>query len=207
MSRTRTSAILLCLAGVGLFGPAAFAQNTHFKVYGGFGYVAPMSDSHVTFNSIEDSLKTEKKVGWNAGFEIRPAELVGFEIDYLRATQDVKFGSRVIGETNFSPLTATLNFHLIRTTAVDVYVGPSYSYVNWGEIKLNGTGTDEIGGSEIRTNSAHGWGASAGIDIGLAPHFAVTAGLRYLNVDLKLDGNGSSSVNPLVARLGVALRF
>src|SRR5262245_17298964 len=125
--------------GLGL-APTARAQDTHVKIYGGAGYVAPMSDSEVTIGSVTDTVKNEKQVGWNLGVEGRFTKLLGLEVDYVRADQDVTFGGSTIGSTTFSPLTATLDLHLIHTTVVDLYLGPSYSYVNWGAIHVNASG-------------------------------------------------------------------
>jgi hypothetical protein len=46
-----------------------------------------------------------------------------------------------------------------------------------------------------------------GLDIGLGEHFAIQGGLKYLNVSLEPQGLEPVSVNPLLARLGVAFRF
>ena len=202
MPKNRIWILAICLTGAGVFGPFVFAQETHFKVYGGPAYVAPMSSSDVTFGSFTDTVEAEKQVGWNLGFEARFGRLMGIEVDYVNATQDVTFGSTTIGETEFSPLTVTLNFHLIHTEVVDFYVWPSYSYVNWGNIHLNTEGGTIFESNDLGTDSANGWGVSAGLDVGLGKHFAITGGLKYLNVDLELQNGPSVAMNPLVARLG-----
>jgi len=207
MRKNRIWVLALALAIAGVLGPSAFAQDTHFKIYGGPAYVAPMADSPITFGTVTDTVQAQQKVGWNLGFEGRFNDLLGIEIDYVNATQDVDFGDTTIGEADFSPLTATLNFHLVHTKGFDFYVGPSYSYVNWGEIHLNASGGNVTGSSDIGTDSASGWGAALGLDIGLGQHFAITGGLRYINVDLELETGPPIEVNPLVGRLGVAFRF
>ena len=210
MLRNRICILSVCCAALGVFAPSAQAQGTHFKLYGGAAYVAPMSDSDVTLNSINDTIQAEKRVGWNLGVEGRFTDWFGVELDYVNANQDVQFGSTTIGDTNFSPLTATFDIHVVHTKVVDLYVGPSYSYVNWGDIHLNTTGQtfpEFTGSSEIGTDSSHGWGVSLGLDIGLGSHFAIQGGLKYLNVSLEPKGYSSIDVNPLVGRLGVAVRF
>jgi hypothetical protein len=207
MFKNRIWMLTLCLTTAGFLGPSLLAQDTHFKVYGGPAYVSPMSNSDVTFDSFHDTVEAEKRVGWNLGFEGRWGHLMGLEVDYVNATQDVKFGGTTIGDAEFSPLTATLNFHLIHTKIVDFYVGPSYSFVNWGRIHLNSDGGTLFDSSDLGTDSANGWGASAGLDIGLGKHIALTGGLKYLKVDLELKSGPSVNVDPLVARLGVAVRF
>ena len=206
----KTSRLLIPCIGLALgFAAAspAFAQDTHFKLYGGAAYVAPMSDSSVSVGAISEAVEAEQHVGWNFGVEGRLGKLIGIEIDYVDATQDVNFAGQTIGATEFSPLTATLNFHIVHTTVVDLYIGPSYSYVNWGDIELNQAGEGLFSTTGLETDSADAWGAALGLDIGLGKHFAFTAGLRYLDTDLDLAVGPSVAVDPLVARLGVALRF
>lgn len=186
--------------------PAA-AQDTHVKIYGGPAYVAPLSDSNVTFGTVTDAVKAEQHVGWNFGIEGRPTKLIGIEIDYVRANQDVQFGGQTIGDTDFSPLTATLNFHIVPTKYVDLYLGPSYSYVDWGDIRLNQTGQGLISTNGLGTESDSAWGAALGLDIGLGKHVAITGGIRYIDTNLGVEGGPKLSVDPLVGRLGVAVRF
>jgi outer membrane protein W len=188
-------------------GPSAQAQGTHFKVYAGPAYVASMSDSDVTLGAVSDTIKSEKNVGWNVGIEGRFNDWFGVEVDYVNANQDVTFGGSTIGDTTFSPLTATFDVHVVHTKVVDLYLGPSYSYVNWGDIHLNADGTTINGGSTIGTDSSKSWGVSLGIDIGFGKHFAFEAGAKYLNVDLTMNNGQTADVKPLVARLGLAARF
>jgi outer membrane protein W len=207
MSKNRVWITTVCLAVAGIAAPSVLAQDTHFKFYGGAAYVAPMSDSDVTFGSVSDTVKAEKQVGWNLGFEGRFNPWIGIEVDYVNATEDLTFGGTTIGDVNFSPLTATFDIHVVHTKVVDFYLGPSYSYVNWGDIHLNANGSTISGGSEFGTDSAQCWGASLGLDIGLGEHFAIQGGLKYLNVTLQPQGTSDVAVDPLVARLGVAVRF
>jgi len=213
MNSRRICILVFCCATAASFGATARAedaQDTHFKIYGGAAYVAPMSDSDVTWNSLTETVQAEQQVGWNLGIEGRFNKWFGIELDYVNANQDVQFGGTTIGETNFSPLTATFNIHVVHSTIVDFYVGPSYTYVNWGDIHLNTTGQtfpEFTGSSDIGTDSSHGWGVSLGLDIGLGKHFAFQGGLKYLNVSLEPQGYSSIAVNPLVGRLGVAVRF
>lgn len=188
-------------------GGSARAQDTHFKVYAGPAYVAPMSDSDITLGAVSEAVKAEKHVGWNLGIEGRFNNWFGIEVDYVNADQDVTFGGSTIGDTTFSPLTATFDIHVVHTKVVDFYLGPSYSYVNWGDIHLNVDGSNINGGSTIGTESSHNWGVSLGLDIGFGKHFAFETGLKYLNVDLTMNNGQTADVKPLVARLGLAGRW
>jgi len=209
MSRNRIGILVGCIAVVAAIGPAAHAeaQDTHFKIYFGPAYVAPMSDSNVTFGSIDETIEAEDQIGWNVGIEGRFNPWIGLELDYVNANQDVSFAGSTIGDTTFSPLTATFDIHVVHTKVVDFYLGPSYSYVNWGDVHLNTNGGTVTGSSEIGTDSASCWGASLGLDIGIGKHFAIQGGLKYLDVNLELANGQEVSVDPLMARLGVAFRF
>jgi hypothetical protein len=220
MLKKRAFILALGFAVMGALGAPAWADdddnpNTvdadhdhveHFKIYGGPAYVAPMSDDTITFGTVEDTVENQQHVGWNLGFEGRFNKLLGIEIDYVNASEDVDFGGSTIGDTTFSPLTATLNFHVVPAKHFDLYLGPSYTYVNWGDIHLNASGEGIAGGSTIGTDSAHGWGASLGMDIGWE-HVQFYAGLKYLAVDLELADGTSIENKPLVGRLGVAFKF
>lgn len=211
MTTHRAFIVTLFAATLGVAGASTAraddADITHFKIYGGPAYVSPLGDDDVTFGAVTDSLEGEDHVGWNLGFEGRFGKLIGIEVDYVNATQDVDFGGSTIGDTTFSPLTATLNFHVVPGNHFDLYLGPSYTWVNWGDIDVNASSSGVTGGSTVGTDSSSGWGISLGADFSPWKHFAFTAGLKYLNADLELSNGQSSSMNPLVARLGVAARF
>jgi hypothetical protein len=201
--RTCAACLILCAVAVS----PALAQDTHFKVYGGGAYVAPLSDSNITVGTISDAIKAEKNIGWNAGVEGRFTKWFGLELDYVHATQDVVFGGQTIGSTDFTPLTASFNVHVVHTTIVDLYFGPSYSYVNWGNIAFNAAGQALFSSSGLGIESSSAWGVGMGLDIGIGKHFAVTGGLRYIDTDLDVQGGPSINVKPLLGRLGVAVRF
>jgi len=195
--------ILGALAGGALLlaAPPARAQDDGFKIFGAAAYVAPTSQDHVTISSVKESVKTSKELGWNVGFELRLSKRTGVEVDYLNATEDVDVNGAKLGQVDFSPLSATLDFHLIHTKIVDFYVGPTYSYVNWGKLHLDN-------GTTATTEKEQAWGASVGLDIGLGKTVALVGGLRYLDLDLNSQGSGGNfKVNPLLTRIGVALRF
>jgi len=166
-----------------------------------------MSDSDVTVGSVTETIQQEQQVGWNFGIEGRFTKWIGLEVDYVNANQDVTFGGSKIGDTTFSPLSATFDVHVVHTAIVDFYLGPSYTYVNWGDIHVNANGGAITGGSDIGTKSASSWGASLGLDIGIGKHFAICGGLKYLNVDLEMVNGQTADVKPLVARLNAAIRF
>lgn len=198
--------LVLAVVAIALAVPAQ-AQEVKLKVFGGAAYVSPLSDQNVTFGDVTDSVQAANQTGWDVGFEWRMSKLLGLEVDYLNATNDVQFGSATIGEANLQPLSATLNFHLIHTQLIDFYVGPTFSYVNWGNIDLNAAGQDLTGELGVPTDSETAYGASVGIDIGLGKSLAIVGGVRYLKLDLTPTDGESVGVDPLISRIGIAFRF
>jgi outer membrane protein W len=194
--------VLVCLGA----GAPAQAQDVNFKIFGAAAYVSPLSNDDITIDTITDSVEASDQVGYNLGFEWRMSKLFGLEVDYIDAKHDIEFGSMTLGEANFQPLSATLNFHLIHGEVVDFYFGPTYSYVNWGDIDLN----DDVapGEPDVATDAENAYGISVGLDFGIGETFAIVAGLRYLQLDITPeDEDDGVAVDPLIARLGVALRF
>lgn len=203
-ARSITPLIVLVMVAA---APAAIAQGTGLKVYGAAGYVSPLSQEDITIHDVTESVKASSQVGWDVGVEIRLGKRMGLDLDYLNSTNDVKFGGTVIGKADFSPLGATLNFHLVHTRLIDFYVGPTYAWVNWGNVELNSAGSGATGGATtIATKDQNAWGATVGLDVGLGKRLAVVGSIRYLDVSLETD-QGEAGVNPLISRLGIALRF
>jgi hypothetical protein len=202
MSKNPALLIILC-AVVGTFGAVSVRAEDdvkHFKFFLGPVYVAPLEEDNITFGAVTDSLAAEDNYGWNAGFEGRINKLLGIELDYSNTNQDLEFGGSRIGDTNFSPVALTLNFHVVSGEKWDFYLGPTYAYINWSDIDLDD-------GSQVSTNTGHGWGATVGLDWYPWEHFGFYSGLRYLDANLDFDNGPSTSQNPLIARIGVAARF
>ena len=180
---------------------AALAEGSKFKVYGMGVYVAPLSSTNQTIGGVTDAVKASKEFGLNFGLEVRPSSLIGIELDYLYAKHDLKHGSTtVLGETQFQPISGTLNFHL-PLAIVDLYGGPTAAYVNWGDIKV-------ASGTNVKLDAEFGYGVSAGLDLNITPLVVATGGLRWLNVKAQETG-GTQSVNvhPLFIRAGIAVKL
>jgi hypothetical protein len=207
MNRTKITTAPLALALLSLIASqAAFGGDTSFKIFGALSRVSPLSEGDASIGGIRDSLETADKFGWDLGLELRPGRVAGIELDYLKVTQDVKFGGTTIGEVDMSPLSASLNLHFIHTTFIDLYVAPTFSWINWGNVHLDSRGSGAAGASELSSDNETAWGASLGIDIGLGRNLALIGGLRWLNLDLATNGQGVP-VNPLFSRVGLALRW
>ena len=192
---TAVAVAVLCLAST----QAAQAAGK-FKAYAMAAYVAPLSETDQNVGGVTEAVKASKEFGFNVGAEFRASSLVGLEVDYLYAKQDVEAStSGVLGETTFQPISATLNFH-VPVSQFDLYGGPTVSYVNWGDLKVPSS-------PDVKLDAETAFGLSAGADVGIAPGFAVTGGLRWLSLKAKPEGGSEVDVNPLFARIGLAAKF
>ncbi|HET6373203.1 MAG TPA: outer membrane beta-barrel protein [Candidatus Polarisedimenticolia bacterium] len=197
----KARSVSLALLAV-LVATPALADTPKFKIFGGASYVSPLGEEDVDFGTVRDSIKASDELGWTLGVECRFNKVVGLELDYVNVTNDIEFGDDVVGELDMQPLSATLNFHLIPTSIVDLYVGPTATYFIFGDVKL-----DDLGES-LDSENEFAYGASVGLEIGLGDTFAIMGGVRWLKVDFQpQDSNEEFAVDPLFSRLGVALRF
>jgi outer membrane protein W len=195
--------MLLILAVMVLVAQPALAQDNMFKVFGGLAYISPLDDEEVDFGTVKDSIEASEELGWTVGIEIRFTDAIGLELDAVRATHDIEFGGDAIGEIDFTPLSASLNFHIVHTTIVDLYIAPTATYILWGDLEFD---SSSLGDLDAENDFAYG--ASVGLDIGLGDNFAIFGGVRWLNADIEPDdGDEEIGVDPLISRLGVAFRF
>jgi len=191
-------AALVAFSGV----HSATAQERPYrtKIFAAAAYVAPLGESDHDFGGVVDSVKVADKLGWEFGLAGRWNRLIGFELSYLNATQDVEFDGTTVGEIDLEPISATLEFHLVPTRFVDLWVGPTASWVRWSDLHL-------AAGGRIEGSADFAWGATVGLDIGLAEHLALTGAVRYLDANADLEGFDSLAVDPLFARVGLAVRY
>jgi len=198
----RSSGIALAVAASALSALPAVADERPYrtKVFAAVSYVSPLSDSEQDFDGVVDSLEATEELGYEFGIGGRFNERWGFELSYVNATQDVDFGGQTVGEIDFEPISATLEFHLVPERAFDLWIGPTVSWVRWGDLELED-------GTKIETDAESAFGATLGLDIGLGDRLALTAALRYLDADADLEGFAPLAVDPLFARAGIAIRF
>lgn len=206
MRRALVTSLLLVAA---FAAPAAFAQDTHFKIFGAAAYVAPLSEEDVDFGSVQDSVEASSELGWAFGFEWRWGKLLGLEVDYVNSTQDIELGGQAIAEVDFQPVSASLNIHLIHTTFLDFYVAPTASYIDWGDVEVTGSGGNLNVSNNIESDSELAWGAQVGVDIGFGERFVVMGSVRWLSADLSPtdDDVDELGIDPLISRIGAGIRF
>jgi outer membrane protein W len=184
------------------------AQGTKYKVYAGFAYISPTGDDDIDFDGELEKIEAADEFGYNIGFEYRFSKLFGLDFDINSADHDVEVGGEVIGDTTMFPVSATLNFHLIRSRYFDFYLGPTASYVMWDDVSIKSP-YDLLLGDKIKVDDEFAWGAVVGVDISLVKIVALTVKVRYLDLDLTPDESGADSlaIDPLIANVGVAIRW
>jgi outer membrane protein W len=183
------------------------AQGTKYKVYAGLAYVSPTGDDDFDIEGEIDKIEATDEFGYEIGFEYRFTKLFGIDFDILSAKHDVEFSGEKIGDTTMTPITATLNFHLVRSRYFDLYVGPSASYVTWDDISVRSP-LDLILGDNVSVDDEFAWGGVVGVDISLVKVVALVVKVRYMEVDLSpKDIDGSLTIDPLVVNAAVAIRW
>jgi outer membrane protein W len=155
-----------------------------------------MSDSE--FENV--NFDTTDEVGYEIGAEWKPFARFGFEVSLIDVQQDVEANGFKIGEIGMQPINLTLNFHIINSDRFAWYIGPTVAFVNWDDLE------NEFG-DNVSIDSEETFGVSTGIDIGLGERFALVGGLRWLDAGAEDDAGDTLDVDPLFARLGIALRF
>jgi outer membrane protein len=199
--RRRSLAAALAFGAAAAFAVPSVAQERpyDFKLFGNAARIAPQGDSALP--GVASSVEASSETGLEIGGEWRASERFGLEVAYLDAEHDVKADGTAIGTIDLRPWTVTANFHLVSNDTMHWYIGPSVSYINWSDIRLNGGGSLGVDGETA-------YGVSTGLDIDVGENFAVLLGLRWLDASVDSDSLPNEvSVDPLTARVGVAFRF
>ena len=167
-----------------------------WKVFLSGAYITPLNDSEIDGDTVEAA----SEFGYEFGVEWKFSDRFGFEFAYADATQDVEVNGVKFGEIDFNPMNLTFNFHLIDRNAFNWYLGPTVSFVDWGNLEVSGIGSESI-------ESETGYGVSTGLAIGLGETFAIQFGARYIQASAEDSVGDEVDVDPLFATIGVAFRF
>lgn len=194
---TRIAALGLLLSGAA--HAPALASGWSFKLFAATSYVAPLAQTDQNLGGVTAAIKASNEMGYAFGTELR-AGYFGLGLDYLHARQDLEQNNAgLLGTTDFNPISATLYLH-VPTPLVELYAGPTLTYVNWGDLTLGTGGAQQM-------DAKFGSGISVGGDFAIAKALALTAGMRWLKLEAKPKGGNAIAVDPLVSHIGLALRF
>ena len=187
----RIAMVLVAMLGLLVAVPSAQGAEYKWKVLAAFSYVSPMTDST---NSVGDVIEAASSTGWEIGGEWKPGRIFGVELDYLNVTSDIEVDGVVVSEADINPLNVSANFHLIPDKAVDFWVGPTVAFVGF-----------DVEGMEFDDELT--FGAVAGLEFGIGKSFAITTGVRWLDLSAEDDFGNGFDIDPFFLRVGAAFRF
>lgn len=198
MNRTSRIALIALLAAAAL--PAiTHAANTGSRFWVAMSYVSPLSESNQNVGGVTEAVKASDEMGWQIGAEFRGG-MLGVAVDYLKSKHDFTAATAgLLGNTEFSPISASLLAH-VPAPMLDLYGGPTVSWVNWGELKLSD-------GTQQSLDASLGYGITVGAELPLSTGLAVGGSLRWLRLDASASGAGDVAVDPLISNLSLSFRF
>ncbi len=197
----RTRSLFACLMLAMLTAAPALAGNKPwgFQMWAATTYVAPLSETDQNISGVNAAIKASNEMGYQFGVEFRSGA-IGLALDYLHARHDIqRSNAGLLGAADFNPISGTLALHL-PLPLLELSAGPTVSYVNWGDLDL-------VNGSKQSIDAKLGYGISVGADLPLGRSLAVTGGMRWLKLKAEPDGGTAVEVDPLITRIGMALRF
>jgi outer membrane protein W len=134
-----------------------------------------------------------------------------FTIHSLSSKAGVDFaGTRVLSakKLKLRPITANVQWHLLRGTMFSPYAGAGIAYVTSSD--LSSSDLDLAGIGTVKVGNKITWDANAGLNIDFGRSFAVAVDGKYIAYQPDAKANGLSEklkLNPLVISAGVKLRF
>jgi outer membrane protein W len=173
------------------------------------------------------TLEPQDTIAFTVGYEYRWSDLLGLDFTLLSATSDVdgrlqgtfwindsNTGELIstgpldetegIGDVEFMPLMASVNFHLTPKATVDFYVAPVLAYVSYGDLDLLG--------EKVSLEDDFTYGAVIGLDVPAAnTNWFFNGALRYLPSETKPDAadftGNSLDVSPIMIQVAAGFRF
>lgn len=205
MRRIRFAIVLLFLAFATFSLTWATGNNcSRF----GIQFVSPTGDLRDI--ELDEVLEADNALGISFGYEHVFFDKVGIDFNVAYSKHDLKLTE--MGETTtigdiemMMPFTAGVNFHMVRNTFVDLYIGPFAGYVLFGDI--NPSGPEE---STYSINSDFSVGGVLGFDVAFTGKgFMFTSALKYMKVKAETDVADSEEldIDPWVLQIGLGYRF
>lgn len=196
-----------------LLGSVAMAEDTsntfRFDVF----YSFPTSDQTV----LDATVESDNNIGVDLSYERRVTDVLGMQFGIGYVDYDVKAtlpgGSEEdIASVAVMPFYANLLFHPIsRTSMIDWYIGPGFSYLNWQDVEYDNAPSSSVD-DELT------WNARTGIDIKFGEgRFGINLDVQYTHAVAGnglqyFDGNGDFhtkdfKVEPYNAAVGFTWNF
>lgn len=195
----RNCCLALLLASLALPTAAHAGKTYGFQLFAATTYVSPLSEGDQNVSGVTAAVKASNEMGYAFGLEFR-SNALGLQLDYLHAKHDIEHDNAgLLGTAAFNPISATLRLHL-PTPAVELSVGPTISYINWGDLDLRD-------GTSKKLDAKLGYGLSVNADVPLGKSLAIIGGMRWLKANAKAEGGNDFAIDPLISHVGVAMRL
>lgn len=207
----------MTLSAMASFATPAQAEDvSHWNIKSGIVLVDagdPFSYSKPSGGEVHAGGNAE--LGFTLAAEYRWTDLLGFEVGAVFAkSPDVNdktdADNNEIGEgPGFFPMLAGVNFHLVDSKQLDLYVGPRAAFVNFGnfDLEIDGVRTD------FEVDDEFAWGATIGLNYRVGDgRWAFMAEATYLDVEMKVTERGTdiatvSDFDPLMVNIGASYSF
>lgn len=182
----------------------ADAGNNAFRF--GVQFVSPTGD---LVEGVE-TLEADDAVGVSLGYEHVFIDRIGLDFNLGFSKHDLEVSSPslsgTVGDVDmFMPVTAGVNFHIVRNNFVDFYMGPFAGYVLYGDIDPT-----ESQLTTIAIENDFALGAVVGLDVAFTGKGLIfTSALKYIQTSAEPEVPSFSEldIDPWVIQLGLGYRF
>lgn len=192
----------MLVAVIVVFGTPASAERGDKDVRFGFIYSMPTSD----YTAEGETTEMDGSLGFQASFEYGLTALMGVEAGFSSTSHDVTstdLPDSDLGKMDLLTLAVGLNFHLVRSESMDLFVGPMLGNAFWGDLQFTDPAFDDY-----PTDDQVFFGVNAGIDLPIGEGgWAFSGSLRYSLLDAALEGGPDMGVDPLVLGAGLSYSF
>lgn len=199
--------VLLLSPAMIIGGDSVMALGEDHRAFVAASWVSPQSDGSIDFGTTRGNVEVAGALGWSLGGEWRWTRLLGFEVDYRFVTHEIEVEGDLAGQTDISALDLSLLFHFLASDLVDLYGGPTISFMEWGDLDLDDDAEALTGGKSLDLEGKSAWGLAVGADIGVSQRLAVVLGLRWLNQEIDFGDLGEVGVFPFEGRVGLGVRW
>jgi outer membrane protein W len=202
--------VLLIVVLVSIATPA-LAEKGDSKLRFGFQWVSPTGDYQESEPDGTVTVEAESAIGGFVGYEYLLSDLLGLEASLGFHGHDIEVsyaatggggGSYTLGDIFVTPLLLGVNFHVLRSETVDLYVG-----LDGGYVFLSDVSTER--GSDIDIKSSAAFGLVAGVDVPFGGgRWMFSGALQYLSYGAEVeDEDVTIDIDPLVVKVGVGVKF
>lgn len=198
--------IVLALAVCAFVAPAFAGGDWTGQLRFGVSYFTATSNGTGALEYVDDpgyvythvKAKAKSSAGLYVGYEHKFSPLIGLEgyTGYYKpkfSLEDIDYGGSLFNSNEASatviPLGVALNFHLVKSDKVDVYVGPTVAYLFYGKPKFTyDEGDNGLAGTlTVKLKNELAYGLVAGVDVQFPSKWNLAFRLSYLQAKADID--------------------